>query len=53
VAVVAENGEHGSQMAPIARDLIQRYLEKYAASSSLNIKKSDTVKQMAHVNHIH
>ncbi len=55
VAVVAENGEHGSQMAPIARDLIQRYLEKYAASSlsSLNIKKSDAVKQMAHVNHIH
>ena len=30
VAVVAENGEHGSRMAPIARDLIKRYLEKYA-----------------------
>ncbi len=31
VAVVAENGEHGSKMAPIARDLIQRYIEKYSA----------------------
>ena len=30
VAVVAENGEHGSKMAPIARDLIKRYMEKYA-----------------------
>ncbi len=30
VAVVAENGEHGSAMAPIARDLIKRYMEKYA-----------------------
>ncbi|HHJ35919.1 MAG TPA: penicillin-binding protein 2 [Gammaproteobacteria bacterium] len=30
VAVVAENGEHGSRMAPIARDLIKRYMEKYA-----------------------
>ncbi len=53
VAVVAENGEHGSKMAPIAKKLIQRYMEKYATSSSLNIKKSDTVEQMAHVNHIH
>ncbi len=29
VAVVAENGEHGSKMAPIARTLIERYMEKY------------------------
>ena len=29
VAVIAENGEHGSDMAPIARDLIKRYMEKY------------------------
>jgi len=29
VAIVAENGEHGSKMAPIARDLIKRYMEKY------------------------
>ena len=34
VAVVAENGEHGSKMAPIARDLIKRYMEKYPALSS-------------------
>ncbi len=55
VAVVAENGEHGSAMAPIARDLIQRYMEKYATSASLNIKKSDkaTAEDSAHVNHIH
>lgn len=30
VAVVAENGEHGSKMAPVARELIKRYMEKYA-----------------------
>lgn len=30
VAVVAENGEHGSKMAPIAKQLIERYIEKYA-----------------------
>ena len=30
VAVVAENGEHGSKMAPIVRTLIERYMEKYA-----------------------
>jgi len=30
VAVVAENGEHGSKMAPISRDIIKRYMEKYA-----------------------
>jgi penicillin-binding protein 2 len=34
VAVVAENGEHGSKMAPIARDLIKRYMDKYPPSSS-------------------
>jgi len=32
VAVVAENGEHGSRMAPIARDLIKKYSEKYSHS---------------------
>jgi len=30
VAVVAENGEHGSAMAPIAKKMIKRYMEKYA-----------------------
>ena len=35
VAVVAENGEHGSKMAPIVRDVIQRYMEKYSSDSSL------------------
>ena len=30
VAVIAENGEHGSAMGPVARDLIKRYMEKYA-----------------------
>jgi penicillin-binding protein 2 len=34
VAIVAENGEHGSRMAPISRDLIKRYMEKYPDSSS-------------------
>ena len=34
VAVVAENGEHGSKMAPAARDLIQRYIEKYTTPAS-------------------
>jgi len=29
VAVVAENGEHGSKMAPIAKKLITRYIKKY------------------------
>lgn len=30
VAVVAENGEHGSAMAPVAKKVIERYIEKYA-----------------------
>ncbi|MBE9567563.1 MAG: penicillin-binding protein 2 [Proteobacteria bacterium] len=30
VAIIAENGEHGSAMAPIAKKLIKRYMEKYA-----------------------
>jgi len=47
VAVVAENGEHGSKMAPIARDLIQRYIEKYPASSS----SIDNQLKLSHVNH--
>lgn len=29
VAVVAENGEHGSAMAPIARKIIELYIDKY------------------------
>ncbi len=29
VAVVGENGEHGSHMAPIARDLIKNYMHRY------------------------
>lgn len=40
VAVVAENGEHGSAMAPIAKKLIQRYMEKYTATLSSNTKQS-------------
>jgi len=39
VAVVAENGEHGSRMAPIARDLIKRYMEKYGTAVPPNKKK--------------
>ncbi len=34
VAVVADNGEHGSKMAPIARDVIKRYMEKYTSEHS-------------------
>ena len=30
VAIVAENGERGSKMGPISRELIKRYMEKYA-----------------------
>ena len=48
VAVVAENGEHGSKMAPIARDVIKRYMEKYSAISVNN--EPDGV-QTAHVDH--
>ena len=29
VAVVAENGEHGSAMAPVAKAVLSRYLQKY------------------------
>ena len=39
VAVVAENGEHGSAMAPIVRQVIERYMEKYAVISPDNKKK--------------
>ena len=28
VAVIAENGEHGSAMAPVAKKIIDRYLKK-------------------------
>jgi penicillin-binding protein 2 len=40
VAIVAENGEHGSAMAPVAKKLIQRYIEKYATTASLDNKGS-------------
>jgi len=55
VAVVAENGEHGSEMAPIARDLIKRYIEKKASSSTLFMDKKDKseIKQMVHSSHAH
>jgi len=57
VAVVAENGEHGSKMAPIARDLIKRYMEKYTT----DLSKSDdepgieniVVKNLVHTEHLH
>lgn len=57
VAVVAENGEHGSKMAPIARDLIKRYIEKYTT----DLSKSDdelgieniVVKNLMHTEHLH
>ena len=38
VAVVAENGEHGSAMAPIARKLIGRFMEKYGNVSLIENK---------------
>ncbi len=55
VAVVAENGEHGSAMAPIARDLIKRYIEKYpTATAAVPIKDNVLpAKHLAHVNHVH
>jgi len=55
VAVVAENGEHGSAMAPIARDLIKRYIEKNKPSSTLfmDTKEMPEVKRMAHSSHAH
>jgi len=55
VAVVAENGEHGSAMAPIARDLIKRYIEKYpmATASTSTKKNAVPAKHLAHVNHVH
>jgi penicillin-binding protein 2 len=34
VAIVAENGEKGSKMAPIARKIIERYIEKYSTLPS-------------------
>lgn len=34
VVVIAENGEKGSKMAPIARKLIERYMEKYLVLSA-------------------
>ena len=40
VAVVAENGEHGSKMAPVSRDVIKRYMEK---NSGLALKDKTKV----------
>ena len=54
VAVVAENGEHGSKMAPIARDVIKRYMEKYSAVSldnKIDKKVSGSGLHTAHSNH--
>lgn len=61
VAVVAENGEHGSKMAPIARDIIKRYMEKYTTTSKLRddlgIEKVAVEKlvaeNQAHIDHLH
>jgi penicillin-binding protein 2 len=44
VAIVAENGEHGSAMAPVAKKLIQRYMEKYSVKTSSDDTKSDKTK---------
>jgi len=67
VAVVAENGEHGSAMAPIAKVLIKRYMEKYSATADAdknkraaeavikasNKKASNKVSSLSHENHVH
>jgi penicillin-binding protein 2 len=56
VAVVAENGEHGSKMAPIARDLIKRYMEKYTVTSKLSNNRGVevmVVENQAHTGHLH
>jgi penicillin-binding protein 2 len=55
VAVVAENGEHGSAMAPIARDLIKRYMEKYPTAAASNASDNNVLpaKNLAHSNHVH
>jgi penicillin-binding protein 2 len=55
VAVVAENGEHGSAMAPIARDLIKRYIEKYPAATASNASENKALpaKHLAHSKHVH
>ena len=54
VAVIAENGEKGSKMAPIARKLIEQYMEKYPVLSS-NVNggsiSSDNELDTAHVHH--
>ena len=54
VAVVAENGEHGSKMAPIARDVIKRYIEKYSAVSldtQGDTSKEESELHTAHTDH--
>ncbi|MFV2003803.1 MAG: penicillin-binding protein 2 [Gammaproteobacteria bacterium] len=40
VAIVAENGEHGSALAPVAKQLIKRYMEKYPTVSSSGYDKN-------------
>jgi penicillin-binding protein 2 len=41
VAVVAENGEHGSKMAPISREVIKRYMEKNSGLALSNNAKAE------------
>jgi penicillin-binding protein 2 len=55
VAVVAENGEHGSAMAPVARDLIQRYMEKYTSTASVDIDDVEVIGagHALNENHVH
>lgn len=52
IAVVAENGEHGSRMAPIARDLLKRYMEKYPTTSTTGKIQviQESTEHMAQVN---
>ncbi|MCG6936757.1 MAG: penicillin-binding protein 2 [Gammaproteobacteria bacterium] len=55
VAVVAENGEHGSKMAPIARRLIKRYMEKYSTRPASNNKQADNAAEgsITQASHVH
>ena len=41
VAVVAENGEHGSAMAPVAAAVLSRYLQKYPSSDEASNEAQD------------
>ena len=57
VAVVAENGEHGSKMAPIARDLIKRFMEKNSGKAQSEITilgaVSEDLSHDSHLEHDH